>query len=157
MKVMLGWIFFRSPLLILDIFIVYLFCFTLIFIFIGFIWYKPPQDISILMSWLNSINYIIMYAKILMIRQSSIFLLDIPIKVHQSVLSNCNCLWSMINIFSRSSSFRARLTHFCKKHGFWYLALVLDMHVFPLFNIQFQLSGYCFILILKQRLNTPLV
>ena len=75
LKIMLGWIFVSSPPLILDLVIAYLCCFTLVLIFIWFIWYKPPQDISILISWFNYFKQIIMYEKILMIRQTSIFFL----------------------------------------------------------------------------------
>ena len=36
----------------------------------------------------------------------------IPIKSHPAFLSNFNCLWSMINIFYGSSSYRSRLPYF---------------------------------------------
>ena len=52
-----AWLFFgNTPLIILDLVIVFLCCFSLRFIFIWFIWYKLPRDISILMSWLNYIK-----------------------------------------------------------------------------------------------------
>ena len=91
LKSMLGWIFVSSPLLILDIVIVYLCCFNLRFILIGFIWYKLPQDISILMSSLNSIKKVIMNEKYSWSDKVSSSFSGIPIKVYPSVLSNYNC------------------------------------------------------------------
>ena len=56
LKSMLGWFFGNTPLLILDLVIVYLCCFNPRLIFICLIWYKLSHDISILMSWFNSIK-----------------------------------------------------------------------------------------------------
>ena len=64
-------IFCNHSLLILDLVITYLCCFTLIFIFIWLILYNLPHDIFILMSLLDSIKYIIMNAEILMIKKCS--------------------------------------------------------------------------------------
>ena len=58
LKSMLCWIFYSTPLLILDIVILYLYCFTLRFIFSYFILLKLPQKVLILMSWFNSIKQI---------------------------------------------------------------------------------------------------
>ena len=68
-RVWLGVLFAESPLLLAYIIITYLYCITMRMVFIGFFWYNLHWDILILMSWLNSIKYIIMNAKILMSRQ----------------------------------------------------------------------------------------
>ena len=65
-------VFANSPLLLLDIVITYLICFTQRFIFIWFIWYTLPHDHFILMSWFSYIKYIIINSKRLLTRQHTI-------------------------------------------------------------------------------------
>ena len=111
---MIGWIFVSSPLLILD---------PVIVISVASNWdssWFRSFDISlhkIFLSWwvhwiiLNRSSWMQKYSRSNKVPSS---FSGIPIKVHPSVLSNCNFSWSMINLFFRYSSYRARLTYFAR-------------------------------------------
>ena len=91
-----------------------------------------------------------MNAKILMTKTISSGFSGIPNKPYPAFLSNYNCSQSMINLFSVSLSYRARLPYFARNmvHDNWLLLLMFNFS-----NLQYTISTLWLLLHLNSKIT----